>query len=150
MKKLRWASTIALTAALLISLTPTGASAASREIRNTGAYGIGAIQVFDGSYSQGGGLYDAVIPPNRFSGWASTAGIYVGPNYCVRARRWLSGTEAFPPAPSQLADPFIVHGPAYVELFSSIGFDVRALPLSNSLCWSPSPAAESELFRIHR
>ncbi|MEO3925253.1 hypothetical protein ABGB07_15485 [Micromonosporaceae bacterium B7E4] len=147
MKKVRWASTIALTAALLISLTPTAASAASREVRNTGAYAIGAIQVFDGQYSQG--AYDALIPPNRFSGWASTAGIYVGPGYCVRARKWLAGTEAFPPAPSQLDNPFIVHGPAYVELFSSIGFDVRALPLSDPLCWNPSPVAESGPFRVH-
>ncbi|MGX7671329.1 hypothetical protein [Plantactinospora sp. DSM 117369] len=138
MKKVKLASTIALTAALLVGLTPAAASAASREIRNTGTYAIGAIQVFDGQYAQGN--YDALIPPGRFSGWASTAGIWIGPGYCVRFREWLSGTEASPPGPSQLGNPFIHLGPGYVHLavnYTALGFDVRALPLSNSLCYNP-------------
>ncbi|MDG4825095.1 hypothetical protein O7635_24880 [Asanoa sp. WMMD1127] len=136
---MRWATTFALTAVLVIGLTPGSASAATKEMRNTGDYAIGAIQVFDGTYAQGGGRYDALIPPGRFSGWASTDGIYIGPGWCVRRRFWLSGTEASPPGPAQLGDPKIHYGGAnglWVRFHSEIGVDIKALPYSHPDCWN--------------
>ncbi|MDG4825093.1 hypothetical protein O7635_24870 [Asanoa sp. WMMD1127] len=121
---------------LLVSLTPGAALADSKEIRNTGRYAIGAVKDFDGYFDQG--KYDALIPPGRFSGWASTAGIWIGPNYCVRVRYWRSGTEANPPGPAQLTDPSIAYGGSkgkYQSLTTHIGVDVRALPYSEPDCW---------------
>jgi hypothetical protein len=127
---------VVLVAACLVSVTPGAASADSKEVRNTGAYAIGAVQVFDGYFAQG--KYDALIPPGRFSGWANTAGIWVGPNYCVRARYWNSGSEAFPPQPSQLEKVWIIYGGTtgkYQAFYSTIGVDVKALPYSDPACW---------------
>jgi hypothetical protein len=141
MRKLKLVSMMAVTAALLTGLTPTAsaASAATNEVRNTGAIAIGAIQVFDGSYRNG--TYDDLIPAGRFSGYAHTAGFYVGPGYCVRVRGWLSGTQEFPPPPANLTDPIIVHGGTNGFQYDfrnsppvRVGYDVRALPSTDPGC----------------
>jgi hypothetical protein len=141
MRKLAWAPVIALVAGVLTFLTPGTASAAAVEVRNTGGYGIGAVQFRDGVYNVPG-KYDAVIPAGRFSGYPSTAGIYLGPGYCVRFRAWLRGTEQNPPGPGDLSDPAIIRAepatfPGGRHLwFDNGSWDVKALPLSDSGCWN--------------
>jgi hypothetical protein len=134
MKKWTWAPVIALVAGLLTCLTPSMASAAATEVRNTGTSYIGAIRVRDGVYKNG--TYDDLIPPGQFSGYPSTAGIYIGPGYCVRVRAWLAGTEQNPPRPDQLGPVSIYHGESWLW-FGSGSRDIRALPLSDSRCWNP-------------
>ncbi len=141
MRKLAWAPVIALMAGILTVLTPGAASADALEVRNTGVYGIGAVQYWDGAYNVPG-KYDAVIPSGYFSGYPSTAAVYVGPGYCVRFRYWRSGTEQNPPEGDELSDPSIIradalHFPNGRHLqFASGSWDVKALPLSNSGCWN--------------
>ncbi|GGP52943.1 hypothetical protein GCM10010185_26330 [Saccharothrix coeruleofusca] len=122
-------------------LTPAAsASPTANEVRNTGTIGIGAIQVFDGQYKHPG-QYDDLIPGGRFSGYAHTAGLYVGPGFCVRLRGWLYGTEQNPPPPSGLTDPQLLPGGtsgAQWELSDAYpGFDARALPASDPGCQNP-------------
>jgi hypothetical protein len=124
----------ALTAvAVIASLTPTAASASttsSREVRNTGDIAIGAIQTWLGYgdlYIRG--PYDDLIPAHQYSGYPSTAAIYVGSGYCVRRREWTNavGTELSPTAS-------ITRGPYQLILTAKYGIDVRALPIGNSGC----------------
>lgn len=142
MRKLAWAPIIALVAGILTFLTPTAASADAIEVRNTGSYDIGAIRWYDGVYNVPG-KYDALIPAGRFSGWPTTAGIYVGPGYCVRFRIWLRGTEQNPPGAGDLGEVNFFRADAFNFpngrhlLFGNSSWDVKALPLSNSGCWNP-------------
>ncbi|MDR7276354.1 hypothetical protein [Catenuloplanes atrovinosus] len=141
MDKRTWASVIAATAGLAAGLT-SPATAASRaadapvgEVRNTSEISVGAIQAKDGSYRHG--TYDDLIPPGRFSGYASTAGVYVGPGWCIRIRYWTSGTEQNPPQPHQLGDPRIYQGGdrgQQVWFQGGIGADVRALRSTHADC----------------
>jgi hypothetical protein len=138
MKK-SWASATALTAiaiAIATSVMPTAASASpesSPAVRNTGDYAIGAIDNWRGGgplYRNG--YYDDLIPAHQSSGYPSTGGFYVGPNFCVRGRTWLNSTG------SQLAAVHIFHGSVQVELEGfTYGVDLRAYPTSNALCWNP-------------
>ena len=99
MRKTSWAFMVALTVALVTGLSPAASAsavktldvggadavAATWKVRNTGTIGVGAIRVWRGVgrfYQQGDGLYDAVIPAGRYSGWPSTEGFYIGPGYC--------------------------------------------------------------------
>lgn len=142
MKRLKgwaWAPVIALMATLVTCLTPSTASAAATEVRNTGTSYIGAIRTRDGVYKNG--TYDDLIPPGQFSGYPSTAGIYIGPGYCVRFRYWLWGTEANPPGPSGLSNPSIIRSEPHLfpngrwVWFENSSWDIRALPLSNNGCY---------------
>jgi hypothetical protein len=139
MVRLKYAAAMGAMAILATGLTSastaSAAPAATNEVRNTGTLSVGAIQVFDGIYKNG--TYDDLIPPYRFSGYANTAGIYVGPGYCVRVRGWLRGTEQFPPSPADLSDPIIVHAGQYDFRNSPpvrVGYDVLALPESDPGC----------------
>lgn len=147
MKKWTWASMVALAFALLAATAPaasagTVAPLATNSIRNTGTVGIGAIMAFDGVYKHGtvaaGNYYDDVIPGGRFSGYAYTSGMYIGPGYCVRVRGWLnsSGTDLGPVA---------VRLPGHYEFNPAyVGFDIRALSLSNSLCAGATSSATDD------
>jgi len=141
MNKVKWVSLMALTAGLLASLTtpasaaPGAAPASVGEVHNTGAIDIGAIQFRDNDYKHD--TYDDLIPAGLFSGYPSTAGIYVGPGYCVRVRSWLAGTEQDPPDPDELSDPRIYQGGlngVWVWFSGGIGRDVRALPSTDLGC----------------
>lgn len=148
MKKWTWAPMLALTFALLAGTAPAASAAtvaplATNSVRNTGAVGIGAIQVFDGVYKHGsvaaGDYYDDLIPGGYFSGYAYTAGMYIGPGYCVRVRRWLnsSGTEL---------GPVSVRLPGHYEFNPAyLGFDIRAASLSSTLCAGATAAADKVL-----
>ncbi|MFJ1767873.1 hypothetical protein ACIOD2_46655 [Amycolatopsis sp. NPDC088138] len=140
-QKMKWVSVAVLTAALLTGLTSAAsASPTANEVRNTGTIGIGAIEVFDNAYKHPG-QYDDLIPAGRFSGYAHTAGLYVGPGYCVRLRGWLYGTEQNPPPPSGLADPQILdggpNGKQWILSDGFAGFDARALPATDPGCEKP-------------
>ena len=134
MKKVKWASTIALTAALLVGLIPGVALASSPEVRNTGAYAIGAVHFWKGEgpqYAQG--LYDALIPPGHLSGWASTDGVYIGPGWCVRAQGWRNVNG------SELSSWFNIYsgdtnGATHYLGSPQCGMDVKAFPLSDPGC----------------
>ncbi|WP_189243483.1 hypothetical protein [Planobispora rosea] len=148
MKKMAWASATALAAALLASLTPSAseASVAATEVRNTSTISIGAVQYRDGQYKHHP-YYDDLIPPGRLSGYPSTAGVYIGPGYCVRLRYWLRGTEQNPPSPPDLSDPEVRRFPTGGWVwFLSRSWDVRALPLSDPGCQGPAPSAEDGPF----
>lgn len=142
MKKTTWASAIALTAGLL-TLTPSAAHADATEVRNTGTVGIGAVQYRDGNYAIDG-KYDALMPGGRFSGYPSTAGIWVGPGYCVRIRGWLWGTEQNPPPPEGLTDPVVLKGNRHVW-FESGSYDVKALLSTDPGCAGATRSADSGL-----
>lgn len=153
MKKTTWASAIALTAGLL-TLTPSAAQADAPEVRNTSTISIGAVQVWSTNacvYRQG--CYDALIPSGRFSGWPSTAAIWVGQGYCLRLRPWLPGyTEQNPPPPAGLGDPIVrIPPPGTQGGWHRFGadtrsWDVRALPLSDPGCGGPAPSAKTGSF----
>lgn len=86
MTKLKWAAAIAMGIALLMSATPaaSAAPAAAQPVNwvfNSGAVAVGAIQQFDGQYRHG--TYDDLIPVQKYSGYAYTAGLYIGPGYCL-------------------------------------------------------------------
>jgi hypothetical protein len=147
MKKLRWASTVALTAAVMTSLTlPTaaGASATDNEVRNTGTSHIGGIDNWRGTGAiYANGYWDGLIAAGSFSGWRHTAGIYVGPGYCVRVRAWRYGTQQNPPPPAGLSNAVIVPSNTQARLDDAFpGWDIRALPNSNSGCANPLPAVD--------
>jgi hypothetical protein len=122
----RLAFTIALTAALLVSLTPqASAASAVNKIRNTGTISVGALK----SEASGNAppYYDELIPPGMLSGYLYTYGIYVGDKYCVRVRHWLDSDGR------NLSFPLIYTGPVIVT-FPEHNWDVRALPTSDELC----------------
>lgn len=157
MAKLRWASALALAAAILATAAPASAAegrvapakeqaeapvlgttsqassaraaALSNGVHNTSTIAIGAFEVYRGDgafYRQG--KYDALIPAGRYSGFPYTAGIYVGPGYCVRVRGWLPG--------GGLSHVEWGYGEDWVTFSTNYpGFDVRALPSNNSGCW---------------
>ncbi|MFG6201209.1 hypothetical protein [Nonomuraea sp. JJY05] len=131
MKKMAWASMIALTAAFMTTLTPSAAAASptDNEVHNTSTIAVGAVQVYRGPsciYSQG--CYDALIPAGQYSGWRHTAAIFYGDNYCLRVRRWLPGGGLGPVEISP-------EGPGYAVLPDAPpGFDVRARAIGDPLC----------------
>jgi hypothetical protein len=122
-----------------VAALPTGqtgtpvAAAATGTVRNTGTVGIGAIEVWRERgpiYRQG--LYDAVIPGGRISGWPSTGGIYVGPGYCVRLRYWRNSSGTV------LSDPEIINVAGQWPLLDPVfGIDIRALSISHYDCNVP-------------
>ncbi|MGW4958843.1 hypothetical protein ACWEPL_16580 [Nonomuraea sp. NPDC004186] len=143
----KWVPTAALAAALLAGLTPpaSAASPTDNEVHNTGTVWVGAIQVrnFNTNLAYRSGKYDELIPAGLFSGYRHTDGIYIGPGYCGRFRQWLRGTEQNPPAPEDLADPQVIRGERWVWFPEpTIGWDVRALPLSDPLCAGASLTAK--------
>lgn len=87
-------------------------------------------------YQQAQGLYDAVIPGGRNSGWASTEGFYVGPTHCLRVRGWENA------AGTVLMNP-VVYAPGQWGMFwNEYGFDIRAVPLGDPLCQPASTATD--------
>lgn len=142
MKKLRWLSAVALAAAVVTSLmlpTAAGASATDNEVRNTGTSHIGGIDNWRGYGAiYANGYWDVLIAAGSFSGWRHTSGFYVGPGYCVRVRAWLYGTQQNPPPPSGLSNPVIVPSNSQAHFDNAPpGWDIRALPNSNSGCRNP-------------
>jgi hypothetical protein len=159
MRKTGWAFVVALTIAFLTGLSPsasaatvstgdaggTSAAADSWKVRNTGTVGVGAIRDWRGvgrHYQQGQGLYDAVIPGGRYSGWAYTEGFYIGPTHCLRLRAWENA------AGTVLSDP-VVYGPGQLgPVWALYGFDIRAVPIGDPLCQGPAPTARDGIFHF--
>ncbi|MFE7439678.1 hypothetical protein ACFU7X_04335 [Streptomyces chartreusis] len=126
----KWSPRTALLAATLITasvlpLTSAGPASAqpTNTVLNTGTISIGALK--NVASPPPGRPYDDLIPPGQYSGYPFTAGVYVGPDHCLRIRYLESdGGTSYPK---------IVKGPK-TEPLSSLHYEIRALPKTNELC----------------
>jgi hypothetical protein len=130
MKNPKWVSLIALTGALVASLIPAASVAAApartNSVLNTGTVGIGAIELFDGSYKNG--HYDDIIPGGRHSGYSYTPGFYIGSGYCVRVRGWGE--------PGSYG-PVIYYSGQRILPSTYSYYEIRAVPSNDPLCRRP-------------